>query len=180
VSEQSNLAQGSWADAEAMVGQTLSRIDGIDAVSLADIRRKLEVVGLDCPLHYDEAAAQANGYRTIVSPASMMRTWVTPAYWSPGEPLPTDRALFPPIPIAAVPGPGNRMFATGTKFEFLAPVYPGDRLTATAVLKSVTRKSISVGDGAFVVLETTYTNQDDVVVSRDELTVFRFEDEKPR
>lgn len=178
MSEQSNLAQGSWADAEAMVGQTLSRIEGIDPVSVADIRRKLEVVGLDCPLHYDEDAAQANGYRTIVSPASMMRTWVTPAYWSPGEPLVADRALFPPIPIAAVPGPGDRMFATGTKFEFLAPVYPGDKLTATAVLRSVTRKSISVGDGAFIVLETTYTNQAEETVARDQLTVFRFHDEK--
>jgi acyl dehydratase len=178
VSEQSNLAQGSWADAEAMVGQTLSRIEGVDPASAADIRRKLEVVGLDCPLHYHETVAQANGYRTIVSPVSMMRTWVTPAYWSPGEPLVADRALFPPIPIAAVPGPGDRMFATGTKFEFLAPVYPGDKLTATAVLKSVTRKSISVGDGAFVVLETTYTNQAEEPVARDELTVFRFHDEE--
>jgi acyl dehydratase len=179
MSDDSNLAQGSWADAEAMVGQTVSKIEGIDPVSAADIRRKLEVVGLDCPLHYEESAAQAQGYRTLISPACMMRTWVTPAYWSPGEPLTEDRALFPPIPIALVPGPGDRMFATGTKTEYLAPVHPGDRLTATAVLKSVTRKSISVGDGAFMVLETTYTNQDEEAVARDELTVFRFQDKEP-
>lgn len=32
---------------------------GPDVVTVADIRRKLEVVGLDCPLHYDEACAQS-------------------------------------------------------------------------------------------------------------------------
>jgi hypothetical protein len=161
-----------------MVGETLSRIEGIDPVSVADIRRKLEVVGLDCLLHYDESAAREHGYSAIVSPVSMMRTWVTPAYWSPGEPLPGDRALFPPIPVSAVPAPGNRMFATGTRTEFLAPVYPGDKLTGTAVLKSVTRKAISLGEGAFMVLETTYTNQHDETVARDELTIFRFDDDE--
>jgi acyl dehydratase len=177
MSESSNLAQGTWEDAEAMVGQTLSRVQGADPVSAPDIRRKLEVVGLDCPLHYDAQVARASGYRTIISPGSMMRTWVTPAYWNPGEPLASGKALFPPIPVSAVPGPGDRMFATGTKTEFLEPVYPGDELTATAVLTRVTRKSISVGDGAFMVIETTYTNQDGLTVARDELTVFRFSDE---
>jgi acyl dehydratase len=178
MSDSSNLVQGTWEEAEAMVGATLSSVTGADPVSAADFRRKLEVVGLDCPLHYDEKVAQECGYRTVISPASQMRTWVTAAYWKPGEALSSNRALFPPIPISDVPGPGDRMFATGTKFEFLAPAYPGDWITATAVLKRVTRKSISVGDGAFIVIETTYTNQDGEAVARDELTVFRFNDEE--
>jgi acyl dehydratase len=176
MSESSNLAQGTWADAEAMVGKVLAQIEGVDPVSLADIRRKLEVVGLDCPLHADEKVAQANGYRTVPAPVSMLRGAVTPAYWRGGEELATDRALFPPIPVAMVPAPGNRLFATGTKTFYLEPMYPGDVISGTAVLTSMTRKSISVGDGAFMVVETTYTNQRGDVVARDVLTVFRFTD----
>ena len=51
------------------------------------------------------------------------------------------------------------------------------QLTGTAVLESVTRKKLSIGDGAFMVIGTTYANQDGETVARDELTVFRLDDE---
>ena len=34
-----------------------------------------EVIGWDCPLHYDKAAAREHGYESIVSPVSMARVW---------------------------------------------------------------------------------------------------------
>lgn len=177
MSEGSNLAQGSWEDAEAMVGETLSRIEGADVVSVADIRRKLEVMNFGSPVHEDADAARAAGYDDVISPVSMTRTWVTPAYWRPGDPPVGTRDLFPPIPVAKVPGPGDRMLTTGTRSWYLKPIYPGDRITGTAVLESVTRKKLRIGDGAFMVIGTTYSNQDGEAVARDELTVFRLDDE---
>jgi uncharacterized protein len=177
VSEGSNLAQGTWEEAEAMVGETLSRIEGADVVSLADIRRKLEVMSFAEPVHEDAEAAKAAGYRDVISPVSMTRTWVTPAYWKAGDGPVGTRDLFPPIPVAEVPGPGNRLLATGTRTWYMKPIHPGDRITGTAVLTSVTRKKLSIGEGAFMVVSTTYTNQDDEAVARDELTVFRLDDE---
>src|SRR5215208_3267448 len=73
---------GSWDEAQAMVGQVIGRSHGPDPVSAADIRRKLEAIGFDCPLHYDEATAREHGYRTMVAPVSMTRAWSLPAYWS--------------------------------------------------------------------------------------------------
>jgi N-terminal half of MaoC dehydratase len=177
MTEGSNLAQGSWEEAEAMVGQTLLKVEGVDPVSKVDIRRKLEAMNFASPVHEDEAAAQAAGYRDVISPVSMTRTWATPAYWKPGDPPNGARDLFPPVPVTAVTAPGDHIFGTGTRTRYLKPVYPGDRLTSTAVLVSVTRKTLSVGEGAFMLIETTYENQDGETVALEELTVFRLDDE---
>ena len=62
------------------------------------------------------------------------------------------------------------MFATSSETEYLEPVYPGDRITATSVLAELTRKRLSVGDGAFFLIETTYTKQTGEVVGIERLT----------
>jgi acyl dehydratase len=175
VSSVANLAAGTWDQAEALVGSTVSVQSGADAVSAADIRRKLEVIGWDCPLHYDEECARRHGYNTIVSLVSMARVWAMPAYWSPGEPTLGVEPMSTPIPAAGVPGEGDTMIATGVRTEHLAPIYPGDRICATAVLRSVTRKSTSVGPGAFLVVETTYSNQRGETVSIETVTLLRFQ-----
>ena len=67
--------------------------DGVDEVTLNDIRHKLEVYCFDCPLHYDAEVAQAHGYRTVVAPVAMTGLWMVSPYWTPGEPPPA--ALWP-------------------------------------------------------------------------------------
>src|SRR2546429_1022864 len=62
--------------------------EGVDEVTLNDIRHKLEVYCFDCPLHYDAQVAQAHGYRTVVAPVAMTSLWAVPPYWTPGEPPP--------------------------------------------------------------------------------------------
>ena len=59
--------------------------EGADEVSFNDIRRKLEVYCFDCPLHGDDAAARAHGYRGRIAPAVMTPLWSMPPYWLPGE-----------------------------------------------------------------------------------------------
>src|SRR5207237_4493080 len=92
-----DLRDGTWEDAESWVGRELAQYQGADDVTVGDIRRRLEVLAWDCPLHYDEAVARQYGYRTVVSPATMLMTWAMPAYWAPGDPRPTldDGALVP-------------------------------------------------------------------------------------
>lgn len=171
----SNLAQGSWGDAEALVGSVIAEYSGADVVSEGDIRRQLEVLGWDCELHTDDELARAHGYERIVSPVSMTRVWAMPPYWRPGEPRIEDEVLTTPLAAASVPGEGDAMIATGIRMQYEAPMYPGDRISATAVLRSVTRKTTSVGPGAFIVVETTYTNQRDEVVAVETTTLLRYE-----
>jgi acyl dehydratase len=178
VSGAANLAQGTWADAEALVGQTIGTVEGVDPVSVSDIRRRLEVLGWDCPLHYDDEFAREHGYEQVVSPVTMTRTWSLPSYWEPGKPRIEDEELTTPLAAASVPGEGDTMIATGLRTEYGAPAYPGDRISATAVLRGVTPKTTRVGPGAFIVVETTYRNQRDEVVAVETTTLFRYQAEE--
>jgi hypothetical protein len=171
----SNLARGTWEQAEAMVGSTIASWTGADSVSVGDIRRKLEVIGFDCPLHYDGGCARAYGYGDVVAPVSMSRVWAMPAYWTPGEPGLGTEPMSTPIPATQVPGEGDTMIAAGVRMEYRAPVGAGDRISGTAVLRSVTRKNTRIGPGAFLVVETTYTNQRHEVVAIETVTLLRFQ-----
>lgn len=171
------LAEGTWDDARTLIGETIAAFEGADAVNTADIRRKLEVIGLDCALHYDEAFARRHGYETIVSPVSMARVWAMPPYWQPGEGRPGPEPLTAPIAAASVPGEGDTMIAVSARTEHLKPLYPGDRVSATAVLESITEKTTRVGKGAFIVVATTYRNQHDEAVAVETTTLFRYESE---
>ena len=174
-----DLREGTWEDAESLVGRELGGYQGADEVTVGDIRRRLEVLAWDCPLHYDEAVARQHGYRGVVAPATMLMTWAMPPYWSPGDPRPQldDAALLPTYPFTQIPAPGQFMFATSSETEYHEPVYPGDRITATSVLVDITRKRLSVGDGAFFLIETTYSKQTGEVVGIERLTVFRYSPE---
>jgi acyl dehydratase len=164
-----------WSDAQAMVGEVIGRTVGADLVTLAGIRRKLEVVALDCPLHYDEPCARAFGYRTVVSPVSMTRVWAVAPNWLPGQPRPGHEPLRTMLPSADPPGHGDTVVAAQVAAEHHEPIYPGDRITGTAVLRRVTPKTTRVGAGAFIEVETTFANQHDQVVTVELATVFRFD-----
>lgn len=171
-----DLRQGTWEEAEQWVGRELSAFSGADTVGLPDIRRRLEVLALDCPIHYDEGAARDHGYRTVVAPTAMLMSWSMPAYWQPGDPRPTlaDPVKLPPYPGVQIPAPGDSMFATYSETEYFEPVYPGDRVVGTSVLESMTRKRLSVGDGAFFIIATTYAKESGEVVGVERLTLFRY------
>jgi acyl dehydratase len=164
-----------WSEAQARVGEEIGRTVGADLMTRADILRKLEVIGLDCPLRYDESCAQAFGYRSIVSPVSMARVWAIAAGWSPGQRRPAAEPLRTMLPSADPPGHGNTVIAARLATEHHEPVYPGDRITATAVLRQVTPKTTRGGAGAFIEVETTFTNQRERVVTVELATVFRFD-----
>jgi hypothetical protein len=167
-------ANGS-SDAQAMVGEVIGRTVGADLVTLAGIRRKLEVVALDCPLHYDDSCARAFGYRTVVSPVSMTRVWAVAPNWVPGQARPGREPLRTMLPSADPPGDGDTVVAARVAAEHREPIYPGDRISGTAVLRRVTPKTTRVGTGAFLEVETTFTNQHGRVVTVEQATVFRFD-----
>jgi acyl dehydratase len=174
------LPSTSWDEAEALIGTELGRFAGADEVTLGGIRRRLEVLAWDCPLHYDEAVAKAHGYRTVVSPASMYMTWAMPRYWEPGMPRPTSpqHRYMPRLPMVMnLPGEGDGLLDTDFEAEYHAPVYPGDRISAVSRIVGITRKRTSLGAGAFLVVESTFTNQTGAVVAVDRVTLFRYHPE---
>jgi acyl dehydratase len=170
------LTLGSCADTERSIGEVVAELTGPDEVNRADIRRRLEVLAWDCPLHYDDAVARDHGYRGAIAPATMLMTWVMPPYWSPGDPAPTleDPPLFPSLGLCRVPAPGPAGFVTSCATEYFEPVYPADRITATSIPTDVTPKTLAVGDGAFISVTTTYTKQTGEIVGIERTVIFRY------
>ena len=168
---------GTWEDTEACLGEVIASFTGADCVNEADIRRRLEVLAWDAPIHYDEEVARAAGYRGLVSPATMVITWVLPAYWKPGEARPQfgDPLYLPRFALRRIPAPGEALFATECRTSFHAPLYPEDRVSGEVRFVSYKRKRLKIGDGAFMVAETRYTNQHGDLIAVEEITVFRYQ-----
>ena len=173
-----DLRLGTWEEAAQWVGRRLRTVTGADEVTIADIRRRLEVLAWDCPIHYDEGAARSHGYRGVVAPATMLMTWSMDPYWEPGDRRPelNDPAVLPPLASVPdrVPAPGEFMFVTSVESEYHESVYPGDRISASAMLLDLKRKRLSIGDGAFFTIETSYSKQTGEVVGVERLTIFRY------
>lgn len=170
------LDEGTWEGAEALIGAPFHSTTGADPVNVIDIRRRLEVLAWDCPIHYDRDAAREAGHPDIVAPDTMVLTWCLPAYWTPGDRRPEagDPLLMPAYPYPQVPAPGEAMFATACKLTFHASAYPGDVISSRSALTSVVRKKLKVGDGAFLVVSTQYTKSTGELVAEEEMTLFRY------
>ena len=171
-----DVVLGTWEDTEALVGQVLMSFTGADRVNIPDIRRRLEVLGWDAPIHYDDNAARRAGHEGVVSPATMVISWVLPAYWSPGDrrPMPGDPLLLPRFALRKIPAPGSALFATDCVTSYLEPVYVGDQISGEVRFLGFTRKTLRIGDGAFMTAETQYRNQRSDLVAVEKMTVFRY------
>ena len=169
--------QGSWEETESFLGKVIKVSKGADAIDLGSIRRWMEPKEFDCPIHQDEDAAKAAGHGGVVAPAAMAFTYGLPTYWQPGDAYEKmgDEPGQIPIPVIFdVPAPCSLSFATSMEIEFFEPMHIGDRLTVTHKLTAITRKTLSVGDGAFLTQEDTYKNQRDELVAMAQLVIFRF------
>ena len=165
---------GTWADAEAWLGKELSTMVGVDVVDLAGIRRKLEVLSFDSPLHRDEETARRYGYEAIPSPVSMTATWSLPAYWARGEPSLGTRVVMPPFPLVKIPAPGTSVLGTDVESEYFEPILVGDRITCVNRLVSIVHKRTRLGVGAFMTVESTYSKQTGQIVCIERFTTFRY------
>jgi acyl dehydratase len=112
-----------------------------------DIEHFTEITGDRNPLHYDEDAARRSRFGRIIVQGGV------------------TSGLLNAVVAEDLPGPGSVFLET--HWHFLAPVGPGDTITAEVeVLEHRTDKPITK-------LRTTITNQDDVVVLDGTAVVFR-------
>lgn len=167
-----------WGGMTAAVGRDFSDgavTYGADPVAVSDIRRFLEPLEFDCPLHYDREAAQAAGFADVTLPYTAVMTWSIPAMWSPGDPPLFDDDSRDAQPARspinnADPGPApptSGFFATDLEMDFLRPVVAGERVARRGrKLLSCTPKETSVGRGAFLNWESEFTNGRGEVIAR--------------
>jgi acyl dehydratase len=148
-------------DTRALIGERLS--EPVTATISAKESQRFALAADDLnPIYFDEAAAQAAGYRTVVVPPTFL-----------GWALGAARPLADVREDGLYRGGGRRVhlnvarvMAGGDGWEFVAPVYAGDTITSETRLKTLDEKE--GGSGPFVLqsTETTYTNQHGEVVAR--------------
>jgi acyl dehydratase len=148
-------------ETRARIGQPLSQpLTGV--ISAKEARRFALAADDLNPLYLDEEAARAAGYRTTLVPP-MFLAW----------------ALAPPRPLHDLRRDGlyrregtsvalnaKRLMFGGEDWEFVAPVFAGDAITAQTVLSGLEEKEGRSGPFVLQTIETTYTNQAGQVVAR--------------
>ncbi|MGQ7829779.1 FAS1-like dehydratase domain-containing protein [Altererythrobacter sp. Z27] len=178
--------QDAWRPVIALVGQPLSGpepVPGAEQITAEAIRRYLEPLEFDCPLHYDTATAQQFGYPQVIAPYTSVTSFALGELWRPGEPLFIDdgynsqpaRTNVRPFAPEGMP-PVTGYFATEVEMDFVRPPFVGDRLTReNPVLLSCEPKQTRVGRGAFLTLESQIVDQDGDLVATVRSTVYFYE-----
>ena len=151
---------------------------GADDVTRSDIRRKLEVYCFDCPLHYDDAAAKAHGYRGLVAPVTMTPLWgMLPIGWRQARRLLQPGKREQPGGIRTdLPVVYSRGVNTATEWEYFEPLYPGDRLSGNWKLVEIKPRQTRLGDGIFLTVETSIFKQSGELVAKNRNTGFRYQE----
>lgn len=142
---------------------------GGDPVEAGAVRRYLEPLELECPLHTDREVARAAGFDDVTMPYTGVMPWTLPAAWEPGQMLfdSDDRDAQPVTSAINDSGLGigprtTGFFGTDVELDFLRPVVVGEWLGRRGKrLLSCQPKETSVGRGAFMTWES------EVVSDRD-------------
>ena len=112
------------------------------------IDRANSSIGETGPVFASEAGGKEAGYQGRVAPPTLCCILVRQVA------LPDVKLKF-----------GRTQMHAGQRVEPKAPVYAGDQLTASSHLKDVYAKTGRSGTMVFTVWETTFTNQDGLVVA---------------
>lgn len=156
-------------------------IEGADAVDASALRRFLEPLEFDCPLHHDERVAREHGYPGVIAPLASYFTFSAPPIWEPGRPpvfTSDDRDAQPEGSavrrlLTGLEPPHTGYFAAEFEVEPLLPVVLGDCLSRSGMtLVSCRPKETSVGRGAFMTWEWEIRNQRAEVVARFRNTMY--------
>ena len=130
-------------------------------ITATGAQRYAQAVGDLNPVYFDEAAAQAAGYRTLTIPPTYV------AY-----------ALVEGRPLEEIRGDGlflggeklrlevSRVMFGGEEWDFVAPVCVGDTITSETLLAGVDQKEGAKGPFVRVTRETTYRNAEGETVAR--------------
>ena len=147
-------------EARALIGQpTAAPVSAV--ITAREAQRYAQAVDDLNPIYFDEAAAVSAGYRTLIAPPTFLDHVIVQGR-SVAD-LRTD-GLFR-NPEARGLGLKRVMFG-GQEWEWLAPAYVGDTVTATQRLAAIDEKAGSSGPFVVVTWETTFTDQQGSVLAR--------------
>jgi acyl dehydratase len=134
-------------------------------VDKTGIRMFARSVGHIDPIFYDEEAAKARGFRSLVCPPGYLGTTA----FNPSRMAAAMAGGMGPGAGAGGGGGGRRMRVLngGTEYEYTGvPICAGDVLTSVGKTVSIEQVTSSLGQMVITRRESTYTNQNGEVVAR--------------
>ncbi|MGH2793842.1 MAG: bifunctional MaoC family dehydratase N-terminal/OB-fold nucleic acid binding domain-containing protein [Actinomycetota bacterium] len=134
-----------------------------DAVNEPMIRHWCEALGDGNPAYTDESFAKWSVHGGIVAPPTMLQVWMMKGLNPPPSPDNAQAEL-----IAALDEAGfTSIVATNCEQEYVRYLRPGDVITSTTVIDSVSaEKKTALGPGYFFTTLTTFCDETGAVVGR--------------
>ncbi len=131
------------------------------------IRRFADAVDDPNPLYWDEEYAKNSRYGSIIAPPGFISSpWFSgrPTKWpKKGAASSEETAGLRPALVKAGYG---RILDGGMEYEFFSPARAGDTIMASSMIKDIIGREGQTGKMAFVITETTYTNQNGDLVAK--------------
>jgi uncharacterized OB-fold protein/acyl dehydratase len=169
---------------QAWVGRELvAERRGQDPVNVPMIRHWAEAMEDANPVYLDDEAAKATGRPGIVAPASMVQAWTMRGYAATVNPVDDgSSAGFDELVALLAEGGYTSVVATDSEFEFQRELVPGDHVTVSETVESISpEKKTGLGTGRFVSTMKTYRDQNGEVVATQRWRTLRFVPvEKPK
>jgi uncharacterized OB-fold protein/acyl dehydratase len=161
---------------QRVVGQEIGPPDcARDAVNEAMIRQWCDALADRNPIYTDRAVAQTSVHGGIVAPPTMLQAWILPGI-EMARPMSEQRhdlqkRLHQLLSEAGYPA----VVATDCEQEYYRYLKPGDRISATTVIESISaEKATALGIGYFVDTRTTFRDQHGEAVGSMRFRVLKF------
>jgi len=145
-----------------------------DEVNTAMIRHWCDAIGDDNPVYTDPELAGRSVHGGIVAPPTMLQAWtmrglVTPYPGpGPGAPMPELLQILDDAGFTSI-------VATNCEQEYTRYLRPGERVTATTVIESVSEeKQTALGAGHFITTRIEYTVEGGEVAGTQLFRLFKF------
>jgi len=150
-----------------------------DPVNVPMIRHWVDALDDRNPVYLDEEAARNTRFGGIVAPPAMLQVWGMPRPKIEGIAerggAPSDMRFENPISVLDEAGYVGTL-ATNSELEFVRYLRPGDRLTLSNEIESISnRKKTALGQGYFVTWVTTFRTTEGEVVGRQLFRILKFD-----
>ena len=145
--------------------------DGPDPVNAPMIRHMVVALGDTNPIYVDDDAARAAGHPGVVAPPTMLQTWSMAGLDRGEGPGGGWGAALKLLDAAGF----TSTVAVNCEQEYARYLQPGDRVTVTGYLDSVSEeKQTGLGIGHFVTTKDEYRDQDGELVGTHLFRVLKF------
>lgn len=159
--------------------ELVPRRPGPDPVNAPMIRHWVEAMGETDPIHTDEEAARATGRAGVVAPASMVQAWTMRGYAATVAPT-AERSPFDDLVALLAEAGYTSVVATDSDFSFARELLPGDEVSVTEVVESISpEKRTGLGEGRFVTTVKTYRDATGTVIATQRWRTLRFRPPTP-